>query len=130
MDNHFNSENHCITIESNVWHQFEIYLEPLSCKNIFWSLLETDGLKIDFEIGISILGFRLCQQQVSSPPLHCNVKCFDCNRWKSQTMYISNYCQLVFLKFFNFKVHLFMIVLLCFISWILLNVECLDVLKN
>ena len=80
MDNHFNSENHCITIESNVWHQFEYYLERLSCINIFWSLLETGGLKIDFEIGISILRFRLHSQQVSLPPLHWDVECFDCNR--------------------------------------------------
>ena len=45
--------------------------------NIFWSLRETDGLKIDFEIGISILCFRRRPQQVSLRPLHCDVECFD-----------------------------------------------------
>ena len=29
-------------------------------------------------------------QQVSLRPLHCVIKCFDCDRWKSQTMYISS----------------------------------------
>ena len=46
-------------------------------------------VKIDF-IGISILCFRRRPQEVSLRPLHCDVKCFDCDKWKSQTMCISN----------------------------------------
>ena len=74
MDNHFNSKNHCVTIESNVWHQFEYYLECLSCINIFWSLGETGGLKIDFEFGKSILCFRQHPQQDSPRPMHCDIE--------------------------------------------------------
>ena len=32
--------------------------------------------------------FRRRSQQVNLRPLHCDIKCFDCIRWKSQTMYI------------------------------------------
>ena len=57
IDIHFSSKNPCITIESNDLHQFEYYLEGLSCLNIFWSLCETGGLETDFEIRISIFMF-------------------------------------------------------------------------
>ena len=90
MDNHFNSINHCVTIKYNVSYHFKSYKECSFCNNIFCSLRETGGLKIDFKIGISILYFYQCPQQVSFNPLHCDFKCFGCNRWKSQTMYISN----------------------------------------
>ena len=49
-------KNHCVTIGSNVLHQYESYLpvESISCINSFCSLRETGGLKINFEIGNSI----------------------------------------------------------------------------
>ena len=54
-------------------HQFEsYYLRRLSCINYFCSLRYRGGLKINFEIGISILCFR--RRQVSLRPWHCNVK--------------------------------------------------------
>ena len=80
----------CVTIESNVLHQFESYLQRLFCINILWSLRKRGRLKIDIEFGISIPCFWQCPQQVSLSPLHCDVECFSCDRWKSQRMYISN----------------------------------------
>ena len=47
-------------------------------------------LKLNFEKGISIHCFQRRPQKVNLRPLHCDVKCFDCDRWKSQTMYIFN----------------------------------------
>ena len=56
---HFNLKNYYVTIEFTVLHQFEPYLGRLSCINIFCLLRETSGLKINFEIGISILMFSM-----------------------------------------------------------------------
>ena len=92
MDNDFNSINYYVTIKhnDNVLCCFVSYLEHLSYRNIFCSLHKTRGLKIVFEIGISIRCFQRCTQQVSLHPLDFVVECFGCNRWKSQTMNNSN----------------------------------------
>ena len=58
LDNNFNSTYHCVTIEYDVLHQSESYIKRLTCINVFSSVHETDGLKIEFEIGISIMCFR------------------------------------------------------------------------
>lgn len=58
LDNNFNSTYHCVTIEYDVLHQSESYIKCLTCINVFWSVYETGGLKIEFEIGISIMCFR------------------------------------------------------------------------
>ena len=39
--------------------------------------VNTSGLKLNFEKGISIQCFRRRPQQVSLRPLHCDVECFD-----------------------------------------------------
>ena len=62
-----------ITIESNVVHQFECYLQRLSCMIILCSL-RTRGW---IENRISILWFRRLPQKVSLRPLH--VESFDCD---------------------------------------------------
>ena len=69
---------------------FEPYLERSSCIYIYCSFHETGWLKIDFEIGFSILCFQRRPQHVNLHQLHCDVECFGYNRWKSQKMYISN----------------------------------------
>ena len=58
-----------MSFQSNV---FESYQEQFFCINSFCSLPETGGLKIDFEIEISILSFRRRPQQVSLSLLHCD----------------------------------------------------------
>ena len=87
MDNHFSSNKHCVTIKYNAQYHFESYLERLSWINIFCSLHETDGLKIYFEIGISILCFRRRPQQASLHPVHCDVECFSCNMKITNNVY-------------------------------------------
>ena len=47
--------------------------------------VNTSGLKLN----ISIQCFRRRPQQVSLRPLHRDVDSFNCDRWTSQTMYIS-----------------------------------------
>ena len=80
-----NSMYHCDTIESNVLHQFASYLEKFPCKIILFSLQKTCRLKIDFEIGISLLCF---QRRVS---LHSTVTLDILTvRHKTRTMYLSN----------------------------------------
>ena len=75
---------HCDTIESNVLHQFASYLEKFSCKIILFSLQKTCRLKIDSEIGISLLCFR---RHVS---LHSTVTLDILTvRDKTRTMYLS-----------------------------------------
>ena len=54
-------------------HQFESYLERFSSKHSFYSLLEKGGLKINFEIGISIFCFQWRPQQVSFRALWCQM---------------------------------------------------------
>ena len=58
--------------------QFKSYLQCVSCMNILCSLRKEGGLKRDFEI----LCFRRRPQHVSLRPLHCDVECSDCGRWK------------------------------------------------
>ena len=86
MDYQFCQIYDYVTIESNVLHQLESYLQLSSCMNILCSLHRKGGLKIDIEIGISIQYFRLRLQQISLHPLHCDVECFDFDRRKSQKM--------------------------------------------
>ena len=62
MDNQFDQIFDCVTIGSTVLHQFESYLQLLSCMNILCSLRK----QRDFEIGISMLCFRRRPQQVIS----------------------------------------------------------------
>ena len=62
------------------------YYESLSCKKFFYSLLKHKCIETQLWKGISIQCFRRRPQQVNLPPLHCDVKCFDCDRRKSQTM--------------------------------------------
>ena len=90
MDNDFNSINYYVTIKNNDYVLCRIvsYLERLSYRNIFCSLHKTRGLKMVFEIGISILCFQRRMQQVSLRPLNCVVECFSCNRWKSHKRWI------------------------------------------
>ena len=66
MDNHFQSINHGVTIESYFLHQFESYVEPLSFIIILCSLREKGRLNIDFEIGISILFDEVRNKLVSN----------------------------------------------------------------
>ena len=73
MDNCLTTKNHCMTIESNVSHQYEFYLERLSRISIFWSSREKGGLKSNF---------RWRSQQVCLRSLHCDVECFDLSLWK------------------------------------------------
>ena len=61
---------------------------PAKCFSIH--CVNTSGLKLNSEKGISIQCFRRRPQQVSLRPLHCDVECFDCDKWKSQTIFISN----------------------------------------
>ena len=77
MDYQFDKIYDYVTIESNVLHQSEFYFQRLSRMNILYSLLKRGGLKINFEIVISILCFRRCPQQVGLCPLHSDVECFD-----------------------------------------------------
>ena len=42
--------------------------------------VNTSGLKLNFEKGISFQCFQRLPQQVSVRPLHCEVECFDCDR--------------------------------------------------
>ena len=58
MDNQFDQIYDCVTIESTVLHQFESYVQCLSCMNILCSFRKRGGLKRDFEIGISISCFQ------------------------------------------------------------------------
>ena len=58
MDYQFDQVYDCVTIESNVLHQTESYLQSLSVMNILCSLHKRGGLKIKFEIEILILCFR------------------------------------------------------------------------
>ena len=67
MDNQFDQIYDCVTIESTVLHQFESYLQHLSCMNILCSLSKRGGLKKDSEIGISILRFDIFASPLSSP---------------------------------------------------------------
>ena len=61
--------------------------------NKFYKIdVKVNKLKINLKIGVSIQCFRGHPQQVRLCTLHCDVKCFDCNRRKSQTMYT---CQLM-----------------------------------
>ena len=45
----FSQNNHCFTNDANVLHQFECYLKHFSWINIFPSLHETGGLKLEFQ---------------------------------------------------------------------------------
>ena len=49
MDNQFDQIFDCVTIESTVLHQFESYLQCLSCMNFLWSLRKRSGLKGEFQ---------------------------------------------------------------------------------
>ena len=51
-------------------HQFESYFGRLSCINMFCSLHEAGGLKIDLEIEMAIICIRLRPQRVSPRILH------------------------------------------------------------
>lgn len=76
---------HSYTIESKVMHPFASYLENFSCKIILFSLQNTCRLKIDSELGISLLCF---QRRVS---LHSTVTLDILTvRDKTRTMYLSN----------------------------------------
>ena len=74
MDYHFDQiyTGNCVTIESNVFHQFKFHLQRLSCMNILCSLRKRGGLEIDFEIGIPILCFRR-RPQKKLVSAHCTV---------------------------------------------------------
>ena len=80
--NQINSIYKCVIIESNVLHRSVSYWESLSCKMFLYSLRKHKWI----ETQLSILCFRQRPQQV----MYCDVECFDCDRWKLQTMYISN----------------------------------------
>ena len=84
MDYHFGLIYNCVTTDSNILHQFQPYLQRLSCKNALFSLRIRGGLKKDFEFSISILCYRRRPIQFSLRPSHCDFECFV-----RQTMYIS-----------------------------------------
>ena len=71
----------CIIASLIGLHWFASYFESLfSKKKNLCSLEKTiSGLKIDFEMGFSILCFQRCLQQRSLCLLHCEVKHFACN---------------------------------------------------
>ena len=59
---------------------------------IFWvKMIILNGLKINFEIGVSIQHVHVQRHsQLDSICLsHSNLECFDCNGWKLQMMHIS-----------------------------------------
>ena len=74
-------------IESNVLH--DLYLIEKFYPAKFFSIhsVNTSGLNLNFEKGISMKFFR---RRLQVSPMHCDVECFDCDRLKSQTMYISS----------------------------------------
>ena len=80
MDHHFYLIYHCVSFESYVLHEFESYLEHLSCINILCAVLERGGLKIDIEIGLSVICFQRRPQQVCLRQLHCDVECFEIHK--------------------------------------------------
>ena len=56
MNNHLNEKKIMASLLNlMICINFEYFKERLSCIDAFWSLRETGGLKIDYEIGISIL---------------------------------------------------------------------------
>ena len=67
----------------------------------FFSVLcvNTSRLKLNFWKR----SFRRRPQQVSLRPLQCDVEWFDCDRWKWQTMYISNFRGFILWNVFNSK---------------------------
>ena len=67
MDNQFDQIYDCVTIESTVLHQFESYLQHLSCMNILCSLRKRGGS----EIGISIQRFDDVRNK--SVSAHCTM---------------------------------------------------------
>ena len=71
--------NTCVIIESYVLYWSVSYWESLSC--IFFSIhcVNTSGLKLNFEKGISIQCFRRRPQLVNLRPLRRDVECFDCD---------------------------------------------------
>ena len=62
----------------------DLYLIEKVYPATFFSIhcVNTSGLKLNFEKGISIQCFRRRPQQVSIRPvtLHCDIECFDCDR--------------------------------------------------
>ena len=85
-----NSTHKCVIIECNVLHRSVSYWESLSSKMFLYSLRKHKWIETQLWKGNSIQYFRRRPQQVSLRPLHCGVEWLDCDRWKSQTMYISN----------------------------------------
>ena len=57
---------------------------------IYITDVKQNGLKIKLKIVVSIQCYRRRPQHVRLCTLLCDVVCFDCNRRKPQTMYISN----------------------------------------
>ena len=80
----------CVIIEYYVLHRSVSYWESLSCKMFLFSVHKYKWIENQLWKGISIQCFWGRPQQVNLRPLHCDLECFDCDRWKSQTMYISN----------------------------------------
>ena len=69
------------------------YILNLFDKRFYKIDVKVNKLKINLKIGVLIQCFREHSQQVRLCSLHCDVKCFDCNRRKLQAMYT---CQLMF----------------------------------
>ena len=72
-----NSIYKCIIIESNVLHWSVSYWENIYCKIFLYSLCKYQWIETQL-------------WKVILHPLHCDIEFFDCDRWKSQLMYISN----------------------------------------
>ena len=53
---------------------------PAKVFSIHWRVINTSGLKLNFEKGISFQCFRRRPQQVGLRPLYGDVECFDCDR--------------------------------------------------
>ena len=83
-----NSIYKCVYSWLNLMSCIDLYLMEKVYPAKLFSIhyVNTSGLKLNFEKGISIQCFRRRPQQVSLRPLHCDVEYFDCVRWKSQTM--------------------------------------------
>ena len=72
----------------NLTFCINLYLIEKVCPAIFF--LYSLRIHKRFETQLSIQCFRRRPQQVSLRPLPCDGECIDYDRWKSQTMYISN----------------------------------------